>query len=319
MVDRVMRAYYLLSAAGVAVVLLCGCSIKRMAVNKLGNALSSGTSTFETDDDPDLVGDALPFGLKLMESLLAESPKHKGLLLAAASGFTQYSYAFVEQPADRLMTEDLERSNALRARARRLYLRAHAYGLRGLDAASPGLSAALEKDPQAALGRTRRRDIPLLYWTAASHGLAISSSKNDPEMMAQLPVVEALIRRVLELDETWNGGAAHEFFISIENARVGVKPAELQERMRGHFERALALSKGTRASLLVSYAEAASVATQNRAEFQSLLEKALAIDADARPEIRLSTLVAQRRARWLLSRVDELFLEAPAKEPVGGQ
>jgi predicted anti-sigma-YlaC factor YlaD len=217
------------------------------------------------------------------------------------------------------MTEDLRQSNALRARARRLYLRAHAYGLRGLDAAHPGLSAALENDAGAALRVTRRREVPLLYWTAASHGLAIAASKDNAEMIAQLPLVEALIRRVLELDESWNGGAAHEFFISIENSRVGVKPAETQQRMREHFERALALSKGTRASLFVSYAEAASVGAQNRAEFQSLLERALAIDADARPEIRLATLISQRRARWLLGRADELFLEAPANPPAEGQ
>src|SRR5438067_2454096 len=64
-----------------------GCSIKRIAVNKLGNALASGGSTFESDDDPDLVGASLPFALKLMESLLAESPRHTGLLLATVSGF----------------------------------------------------------------------------------------------------------------------------------------------------------------------------------------------------------------------------------------
>jgi hypothetical protein len=76
-------------------VFLCGCSIKRIAVNKLGDALASTGTTFEGDEDPDLVGDALPFALKLMESLLAESPRHAGLLLATASGFTEYSYAFV--------------------------------------------------------------------------------------------------------------------------------------------------------------------------------------------------------------------------------
>jgi hypothetical protein len=63
-----------------------GCSIKKIAVNKLGNALASTDTTFEGDDDPDLVGDSLPFALKLMESLLAESPRHTGLLLATASG-----------------------------------------------------------------------------------------------------------------------------------------------------------------------------------------------------------------------------------------
>jgi predicted anti-sigma-YlaC factor YlaD len=57
------------------------------------------------------------------------------------------------------------------------------------------------------------------------------------------------------------------------------------------------------------------VANQNRAEFKSLLEKALAIDADAHPSDRLANLVAQRRARWLLSRIDELFLEETPEKP----
>src|ERR1035441_1129586 len=78
-----------------------GCSVKRIAVNKLGDALSSGGSSYESDDDPDLVADALPFSLKLIESLLAESPQHKGLLLAATSGFTQYGRADADdQPRD---------------------------------------------------------------------------------------------------------------------------------------------------------------------------------------------------------------------------
>ena len=54
---------------------------------------------------------------------------------------------------------------------------------------------------------------------------------------------------------------------------------------------------------------------QNRAQFQSLLEKALSIDPDRKPEARLANLVAQRRARWLLQRADELFLEAAPAKP----
>ena len=60
-----------------------GCSIRRYAINQIGDALASGSSTYASDEDLELVGEALPFGLKLIESLLAESPKHKGLLLAA--------------------------------------------------------------------------------------------------------------------------------------------------------------------------------------------------------------------------------------------
>ena len=298
--------------ACLAFALLSACSIKRVAVNKLGNALASGGSTYERDDDPDLVGEALPFGLKLIESLLAESPRHQGLLLAAASGFTEYSYAFVEQRAEETAEESLQRGNALRARARRLYLRAHGYAVRGLEARYPGFGDALDRDPSAALARTRKRDVPLLYWAAAAHGLAISTSKDQPEMIAQLPQVEALINRVMELDESWGDGMAPEFLINLEAARTGANPQQQRERMRGYFDRALKLSGGGRASLYVSYAENTCVPAQNRAGFQSLLDQALRVDPDQRPETRLANLIAQRRARRLLGRMDELFLE-PAK------
>jgi predicted anti-sigma-YlaC factor YlaD len=288
---------------------LAGCSIKKMAVNKIGNALASGGSTFERDDDLELVEGALPFGLKLMESLLAESPKHKGLLLAACSGFSEYSYVYVDQRADEAMADNAARGNAMRVRARRLYLRARDYGLRGLDASYPGFRQTLEEDPGKALARVRKADVPLLYWTAASFGLAISVSKSDPGMLVNLPLVESMIARVSQLDEGWNNGAVPEFLISMESARVGVRAEEKQARIKGFYERALKLSKGGRASLFVSYAENTCLPAQDRKQFKAMLEKALAIDADAAPDQRLPTLVAQRRARWLLGRIDELFLD----------
>lgn len=287
-----------------------GCSIRRMAVNKLGDALASGGSTYESDDDPDLVAEALPFGLKLIESLLAQSPKHKGLLLAAAGGFTEYGYAFVDTRADEIIVDSLDQGKYLRNRARRLYLRAHGYGLRGLEVTYPGISVELDDDPSAAARRVRKQDIALLYWTAASLGLAISTSKSDPEMLAQIPVVDAMLQRARELDEGFGAGAVWEAFLSLENARAGVKPEVRQQRMEGYFSKALALSKGEHASTFVSYAENACVPSQDRARFQAMLAKALAINADLKPENRLANLVSQRRARWLLGRSDELFLDA---------
>ncbi|MFQ6115664.1 MAG: TRAP transporter TatT component family protein, partial [bacterium] len=76
-----------------------GCSIKRLAVNSLADALvGGGSSVYSTDDDPELVGEALPFALKTIESLLQITPKHKGLLISAASGFVQYGHAYVLWP-----------------------------------------------------------------------------------------------------------------------------------------------------------------------------------------------------------------------------
>ena len=98
-----------------------GCAgIKRFAINKLGDTLAEGGSVYETDDDLELVGSALPFGLKLIQSLLAQSPGHRGLLLAASQGFTSYAYGYVDLEADEVAETDLDRGKRMRARARRL-------------------------------------------------------------------------------------------------------------------------------------------------------------------------------------------------------
>jgi predicted anti-sigma-YlaC factor YlaD len=234
--------------------------------------------------------------------------------LAAAQGFTEFSYAFVDSRIDEAKEESLDRANALRARARKLYLRAYGYAMRGLETRYPGFAKALDDDAEAALKRVRKRDVPLLYWTAASRGLAISLSKTSPEMIAELPLVEMIVRRVAELDEAFDNGAVPEFLITFEAARTDIKTEEAQKLMRQHFDRAIELSQGKRAGTYVSFAENACVPAQNAAEFKSLLEKALAVDPDADPDNRLANLVAQRRARWLLDHINELFLESAPKE-----
>src|SRR5688572_8890441 len=297
---------------GLLVLTLTGCSVKRFAVNKLGNALAESGTTYSADDDPELVEGAIPFSLKLIESLLAASPNHRGMLFAAASGFTQYSYAFVQQRAERLEAVDLAQATEQKARARRLYLRARDYGLRGLETRHKGFREQLRANPRAAASAATIREVDLLYWTAAAWGAAISVSKEIPEIVADQLLMEALVDRALELDEQFDFGAIHGLLISYEPSRQGVA-GDPYERSRKHVERAVALSNGQLVSPYVSLAEAVSVNTQNRAEFESLLEKALAINTDARPEWRLANLILQRRARWLLTRVDELFLDGPTQ------
>src|SRR5207244_13084207 len=129
-----------------ALAALPGCSIKHVAINALGNALAQGGSGYARDGDPDLVWEAVPFGLKTVESLLDEAPRHKGLLLAAASGFVQYGYGRVQQEADFVEAHDLARATELRTRARRLYLRGLGYGWRGLAVDFPGLRERLHAE-----------------------------------------------------------------------------------------------------------------------------------------------------------------------------
>lgn len=283
--------------------------MRTYAIKTVGDALASGNSVYETDDDIELVGSALPFGLKLTESLLTQSPDHPGLLLTACRGFTMYSYAFVAYEAELLDQEDLDRARAMRQRARKLYLRGAHYGFHALERHYPGLEQAMTTNPAAAvaqIGPTRRtRDVPLLYWTAAALGLAISASIDDAALLARLPEVEALLDRALALDEAWKGGALHEFKVIVAG-RPGTSADKAA--IHAHYTRALELSKGASAGLFVAYAEAVSLPAQNKPEFQAMLERALAVDPDRQPQDRLVTMVSQRRSRWLLSRIDDLIL-----------
>jgi predicted anti-sigma-YlaC factor YlaD len=284
-----------------------GCSVRKFAVKKVGDAIASSGTTFASDDDPLLVRDAVPFSLKLIESLLAEDPKHRGLLLAAARGFTQYSFAYVQQDADETETRDFEAASVIRKRAKLLYVRAKNYGIRGIEVKYPGFEKRLRDDPRAAVMKIAKpSEASLLYWTAAAWGAAISVAKDDPDLIADQPIVEAMIDRALQLDEKAEAGSIHGFLISYEQVRQG-GDGDAAIRSKKHFDRVMELSEGKAASPLVSYAEAVCIPKQDRAQFEALLKRAIAIDPKARPEWQLENLVMQRRARWLLARIDELF------------
>ncbi len=300
----------LVAVVGLAALSLAGCSVKTFAVNRLGDALSApGPSVYTTDDDPELIRAALPFSLKTLESLLQTSPRHKGLLLTACSGFTSYANAFVQLDAEALESTDYEESERLKARARRLYLRGRDYCMRRMELKQPGLRQALAMNPATALG-TARFDVEELYWLGASWGSAIAVGVDQPDLVADFPVVRTLMERALEVDEDYADGAIHEVLITLD----GMSPSMGgdADRARQHFERAVELSAGKSASAFVAMAASVAQPAQNKDEFLALLDKALAVNPDDVPDNRLATLIAQRRARILQSRVDELFDDAAA-------
>jgi predicted anti-sigma-YlaC factor YlaD len=283
----------------------CG-ALKRKAVGMVADTLASSGDVFTRDDDLELVGQAIPFGLKLYESLLDSAPKNKDLLIATCSNFTQYGVAYLE-------TEGLVLGEAahhdevarLNARALKLYLRAKGYCLRAMEVRFPGIGERLVKDPAAALKPARKADVPLLYWMAASWGSAIAQGIDKPELVIDLPVVRALADRAIALDETWNRGALHEMFISLDSQPEALGGSV--ERARTHFKRAVELQKGASPGPYVSLATGVAVPAQDRAEFESLLKQALAIDPEKDPSTRLVTLVQQRRAQALLAHIDTMF------------
>ena len=286
---------------------LAGCGlVQRKAVGMVASTLASSGDVFTRDDDLELVGDAIPFGLKLYESLLDSAPQNKDLLIATCSNFTQYGVAYLETEAMVLgEAQHHDEVAHLNARALKLYLRAKGYCLRAMEVRFPGIGQKLLTDPSPALAKAEKKDVPLLYWMAASWGSAISLGVDKPEIVIDMPVVRALADRALALDESWSKGAIHEMFVSLDSLpeALGGSPAKARE----HFGRAVELQKGLSPGPYVALATGVALPAQDRAEFEKLLQTALAIDPEKDPSVRLVTLVQQRRARALLDHIDTMF------------
>ena len=237
--------------------------------------------------------------------LFRSVPKNDALLVATCSGYTSYSYGFVLTPAELLQFTDRPASRAGIDRAMRLYLRGKNYCMRALEVRYPGIGKRLMADPEAALAKTTKKDVELLYWTAASWGSAMSLGKDQPDLVIDFPIVRALANRALALDPGWSNGSIHELFITLDS-----QPAELggsAENARKHFAEAIRIQKGQLPGPYLELAEGQSIFNQDRAEFEKLMNQAIALDANAQPSVRLVSLIMQDRARGLLAHINELF------------
>ena len=307
------------AAALLAASLLAGgCSLRQAAASKVGDALATGGAGWSSEDDPELVRESLPFALKMMESLAAEAPKHRGLRLGLCRGFASYAAGFLEPDAEAIEPTDFERARAIRERARKLHLRARGYCLAALELERPGSGARLLAGDPELLAGFETGDVELLYWTGVAWGSAVGLGLDRPEMVAEIPALRALFERALALDEGYDRGALHEPMIVFESA-----PAMMGgslERARRHFERAVALSEGRRAGPYVTWARASAIPRQARAEFEDALGRALAVDVEAVPADRMLNLISQERARRMLARVDDYFFaDESANEEKGSE
>jgi predicted anti-sigma-YlaC factor YlaD len=288
------------------------CSINKMAIRAVSNALTGeGSNTvFTGDPDPELVGDALPFAIKMYETLLSANPDHQGLILTTGSLFIMYANAFIQGPAEFLSVIEYEKRLAALERAKKFYLRGADILYGGLDKKYSGFSGASSLDGtlESYLARMKKADVPLLYWTAAGYLSAYSLDPFDLTLGRRVPDLMFLIDRAYVLDPDFNHGALDEFYIlalsSLPESMGGDK-----SRVEFHFNRALEKSHGRLAGPYVSYAQSVAIPAQDYDTFKTYLEQALTLDVDADPSSRLMNIIAQRKAQSLLDSVSDYFVD----------
>jgi len=282
---------------------LPSCSINKLAMNAVADALTGEGSSdvFTGDPDPILVGDAIPFAIKMYESLLSANPDHQGLMLTTGSLFVMYANAFVQGPAEMLPRNEWEEREAALNRAKQMYLRGYEILYNALEKKFPGFRKATAENGslQVILSKCKKQDVSLLYWAVAGGLSAYSIDVLDYVLSANVPQWTAMIHRAYELDPNYGTAALDEFFILFYASLpelLGGNP----ERAEYHYKLALEKTKGNSAGAYVSYAQAVCIPAQNYDVFKDCLEKAAAIDPNKDVSTRLVNIITQQKARWLL-------------------
>lgn len=302
------------AAAGIGLVALLSlgsCSLEKMAMKKVAGMLSGSSSAdvFSTDNDPDFVGDALPFAVKLYESLLASMPDHAGLRLRTGSLYVMYANAFVQTPADMTPRRELETKEFLLARAKNLYLRGRDILFVGLEKKNPLIRKQLkERKYKEAMAPFKKEDVSLLYWTAVGWVAAFAVNPFDMELGQTLPQTATMMERIAELEPSYGRGALHTFYVTYYGSLPGYLGGDTA-KAREHFAKAQAIAGASDTSPLMALATTVCVQEQKGAEFKKLLGQVLEFDADKSPENRLVNILNQRKARWLLGHIEDFFIE----------
>ncbi len=291
-------------------IVLGGCSASKTTLNFVAGALSreGNTAVYSGDEDPELVGDALPFAIKLYESLVASCPKNPSLLLATGKSLCMYSYAFVQVPAEEMSYNELAEKEEMLQRSKHLYLRGRDYILRAISVRHPHFEEKInEGDFTAAFKGISTRDTSYLYWAGMSWMAAIGADKSDVSLALDIPKAVACVRKAMDLKDSYGEGAAHDFFVKY----YGSMPAAMggsEEKAREHFALALKYSRGTKISPYLALATTVCVKTQNESEFKALLDTALKINVNKSVNNRLMNILDQQKARWLLDHTGDFFL-----------
>jgi predicted anti-sigma-YlaC factor YlaD len=278
--------------------LLGACSPRYFIVQGVANELANQGRAVE--DDLVLAREASAFYLKLSESVLRQTPGNLKLAAAVSAGFTQYAYAFVSFEAERVEAKDIKAAQKLRERAARLYLRAHRHAMAALEQHKPGFVKALSSPDPANWPRLQEEEVGVAYWAAASWGGYISLSKDDPNIVADLPLAIRLAQLAWNKTPNYGDGALASLMGSFETAR----PGGSRQQAVVYFDQAISASSGKSAGPFVAKAESIALPAGDRAAFDALLRQAL-LASNAQSD--LQNEVMRERALWLLETADELF------------
>jgi len=276
----------------IALLAACGAT-KSMTVASTASLLEDVARASYKQSDLKLIREGMPSYLMLIDGMVEALPDNKKLLITAAQSYASYASAFIED-------ED-------KAYAIALYAKAKTYALRALE--QNGFKNPLTRpfdDFESGLQKTKKKDVPYLFWAASCWGSWISLNRWSMEAMAELPRVELMMKRVLVLDEAFYYGGAHIFMGILEASKPRIAGGNLNIA-RDHFRKAIELGDGKFLMTEVYFADYYAKKAFDRELFIATLKDVLQTPVDIEPELTLLNSVAHIRAKKMIDAADDFF------------
>lgn len=267
---------------------------QNMMVNTAKMMREFGKKSVNRYPDVEQIRQAMPVMIVQSDMFLEMAPNDPELLLAAAE--LNGNYAMFLRETDK-------------ERAVKYYKKARDYSLRILKQ-NPVFNEALDKSDEEyiqALQTLSKDDVPVLFTLLTStFGWIGTAQADQPRALAELTKAEAIIERILVLDETYKYGGVHVVNGTYNAARPAMFGGD-QEKAKYHFEQALKISERKFLLWLVLYAQHYTVRIQDRELFVQTLEEVIAAPDNLLPEQNLANEIAKQQAKNLLEEVDDLF------------
>ena len=280
----------------------------KFTANQSAGMFQKASKSLDQESDLVLAREAAPGLIKTIDGMAIVSPHNEVLLELSAQAYCSYTFGFLEDDLETLREDD-PRYEPLRKRATGLYKRCEDYGLRMLHEEDEVFPDAINHDVatlQNAVKKIDKDGVPGLFWTGLALASQININRDDLSLVAELPKVEIIMSRVVELDEKFYQGGAH-LALGLLYASQGRAMGGDPEKGKQHLQRAIELTGGKFLMNQVMFARIYAVTTQQKDLYKKTLEDVLATPADVNPDQRLANEIAHRKADRYLKLIEDLF------------
>ncbi|MBW2563488.1 MAG: TRAP transporter TatT component family protein [Deltaproteobacteria bacterium] len=269
---------------------ITGCSF--IISKATGDLVSNLSAAILNNDDLATVESGGPAYLLMVDGLVQGEPDSVSLLSSAAKLYTAYTSVFIKD----------------KVRAKKLTDKALNYAFRAVCSRRPEACSMRSSRYQTfvdIIAEMNVKDVPVLYSLGEAWAGWIQAHKDSLIAIAELSRVEAIMKRVVELNELYEDGGAH-FYLGVFSTLLPPALGGRTEEGRKHFEKAIEISGGRNLMVKVTFARQYARLMFDRKLHDRLLLEVLKADPNF-PGYTLINTLARQEAQELLDSADNYF------------